>query len=266
MPPARTSRHVPSVQGPSGRSRTCSTPGFPRASGPFQPWAGRTQTDDLKTFYPTSLLVTGFDILFFWVARMIMMGIHFMGDVPFRDVYIHALVRDAEGKKMSKSKGNVIDPLVMIDKLRDRRLQVHLRHAGCPGQGRPPVGGAHRGQQELRQQDMERRPADDVPAGRRAGPVWAPAGPSGFLPDRWIRSRLQRVTREVPEAIETYRFSDAAHSLYGFIWHELCDWYLEAVKPNFYGKVTAFDLAPTASCLLATLLTRSSCSIRLCRS
>ncbi len=210
-------------------------------------------TDDLKTFYPTSLLVTGFDILFFWVARMIMMGMHFMGDVPFRDVYIHALVRDAEGKKMSKSKGNVIDPLVIIDSYGTDSFRFTF--AMLAAQGRDVLLSEERiegnrnfvnkvwNAARLTMSLMENAPVPSV----------APAGPSGFLPDRWIRSRLQKVTREVREAIETYRFSDAAHSLYGFIWHELCDWYLEAVKPNFYGKVTAFDLAPTASCLLATL-------------
>ena len=220
---------------------------------PFSTLGWPDATDDLKTFYPTSLLVTGFDILFFWVARMIMMGMHFMGDVPFRDVYIHALVRDAEGKKMSKSKGNVIDPLVIIDSYGTDSFRFTF--AMLAAQGRDVLLSEERiegnrnfvnkvwNAARLTMSLMENAPA----------PSAVPAGPSGFLPDRWIRSRLQKVTREVREAIETYRFSDAAHSLYGFIWHELCDWYLELVKPNFYGKVTAFDLAPTASCLLATL-------------
>lgn len=220
---------------------------------PFSTLGWPDQTDDLKTFYPTSLLVTGFDILFFWVARMIMMGIHFMGDVPFGQVYIHALVRDAEGKKMSKSKGNVIDPLLMVDKYGTDAFRFTF--AMLAAQGRDVL---------LSEERIEgsRNFVNKIwNASRLTGALMESVSynggdrqPSSFLPDRWIRSRLQKVTREVSEAIDTYRYSDAAHALYGFVWHEFCDWYLELIKPNLYGKVTAFDAQVTASNLYATFI------------
>ena len=224
---------------------------FSSALWPFSTLGWPDSTDDLKTFYPTSLLVTGFDILFFWVARMIMMGLHFMGEVPFGQVYIHALVRDAEGRKMSKSKGNVIDPLVMMDKYGTDAFRFTF--AMLAAQGRDILLSEERiegsrnfvnkvwNASRLTEALLEQTPAADGGKG------------SSFLPDRWIRSRLSRVAREVSEAIETYRYSDAAHTLYSFVWHEFCDWYLELVKPILYGKETAFDAAATASMLRATL-------------
>jgi valyl-tRNA synthetase len=218
---------------------------------PFSTLGWPDQTDDLKTFYPTSLLVTGFDIIFFWVARMIMMGLHFMGDIPFGKVYIHALVRDAEGKKMSKSKGNVIDPLVIIDKYGTDSFRFTF--AMLAAQGRDVLLSEERiegtrnfvnklwNASRLTEMLLEKVSFD-------AGPK-----PSDFLPDKWIRSRVQQVTKGVSEAIDTYRYSDAAHMLHGFVWHEFCDWYLELVKPNLYGKVAAFDPSVTASNLHATL-------------
>ena len=219
---------------------------------PFSTLGWPNETDDLKTFYPTSLLVTGFDILFFWVARMIMMGLHFRHDVPFGEVYIHALVRDAEGKKMSKSKGNVIDPLVMIDKYGTDAFRFTF--AMLAAQGRDVLLSEERieGSRNFVNKIWNAsRLAETLLEGRARKPE---GRSSAFLPDRWIKSRLQRITREVSEAIESYRFSDAAHSLYGFIWHEFCDWYLELIKPNLYGKVTAFDAEATASTLRSTLL------------
>jgi valyl-tRNA synthetase len=218
---------------------------------PFTTLGWPAETKDLKVFYPTSLLITGFDILFFWVARMIMMGVKFMGDVPFGEVYIHALVRDAEGKKMSKSKGNVIDPLIMIDQYGTDAFRFSL--AMLAAQGRDIL---------LSEERIE---------GVRnfVNKIWnasklsfsfigdsfneKASEKSSFLPDQWIRSRTQKMVREVSESIETYRFNEAASIMYNFIWREFCDWYLELIKPNFYGKVTTFNLEATRSTLYRTL-------------
>ncbi|MEN6616092.1 MAG: valine--tRNA ligase [Syntrophorhabdus sp.] len=218
---------------------------------PFSTLGWPDNTQDLKTFYPTSLLVTGFDILFFWVARMIMMGLKFMGDVPFRDVYIHALVRDAEGKKMSKSKGNVIDPLIIIDEYGTDAFRFTLTMLAA--QGRDVL---------LSEERIEgcRNFINKIWNASKLSLSFlgeekpnAAAGASNFLPDRWIRSRAQRVIEEVRESITSYRFNEAANALYGFVWHEYCDWYLELVKPNLYGKVERFDVSATRAAIYSTL-------------
>jgi valyl-tRNA synthetase len=220
---------------------------------PFTTLGWPDDTKDLKTYYPTSLLITGFDILFFWVARMIMMGLKFMGDVPFREVYIHALVRDAEGKKMSKSKGNVIDPLTMIDQYGTDAFRFSLTMLAAQGRdillSEERIEGVRNfvnkiwNASRLTLSLLENVP-DTAPAGERLP----------FLPDRWIRSRTQKVIREVTESIDTYKFNEAATILYNFIWHEFCDWYLELIKPNLYGKVKTFDDATTRRDLYRTLL------------
>jgi valyl-tRNA synthetase len=221
---------------------------------PFTTLGWPEKTDDLKTFYPTSLLITGFDILFFWVARMIMMGIKFMGDVPFREVYIHALVRDAEGKKMSKSKGNVIDPLVIIDEYGTDAFRFSLTMLAA--QGRDIA---------LSEERIEgvRNFANKVWNASRFALTFLediPAIPENtyvssvlFLPDKWIRSKMQKVIREVTESLDAYKFNEAASTLYNFIWHEFCDWYLELIKPNLYGKVTQYDNNATKDTLNNTL-------------
>jgi len=218
---------------------------------PFTTLGWPDKTDDLKTFYPTSLLITGFDILFFWVARMIMMGLRFMGDVPFREVYIHALVRDAEGKKMSKSKGNVIDPLVMIDQYGTDAFRFSLTMLAAQGRdillSEERVEGARNFVNKIWNAS---KLAFTFIEGLKPGPD---GEKSRYLPDRWIRSRAAKVAREVRESIETYRFNDAATSLYTFVWHEFCDWYLELIKPNLYGKATGFDDMKTRETLYKTL-------------
>jgi valyl-tRNA synthetase len=204
---------------------------FSSALWPFSTlgWPGRTR--ELAVFYPTSVLVTSFDIIFFWVARMIMMGLHFMEEVPFRDVYIHALVRDAEGQKMSKSKGNVIDPLEMTDQYGTDAFRFTL--AAFAAQGR----------------DIRMSPERIEGYRNFANKIWNASRfvmmnlDEGFVPnddilkpesslaDRWIVSRLNTVTRDVQAALTEYRFNDAASALYQFIWHEYCDWYVELSKP-----------------------------------
>ena len=203
---------------------------FSSALWPFSTLGWPEKTDSLKRFYPTSVLCTGFDILFFWVARMIMMGLKFMGDVPFRDVYIHALIRDAEGQKMSKTKGNVIDPLEVMEQYGTDALRFTL--AAFAAQGR------------------DIKLAEDRIEGYRnfCNKLW---NASRFVfmnledykgscalderskfssADLWILSRLNRATKEVNEALEAFRFNDAALTVYKFIWNEYCDWYIELTK------------------------------------
>ncbi|MBN2231981.1 MAG: valine--tRNA ligase [Deltaproteobacteria bacterium] len=199
---------------------------------PFSTMGWPDKTPELATFYPTSVLVTGFDILFFWVARMMMMGLKFMGDVPFREVYIHALVRDEHGQKMSKSRGNVIDPLVIIEKYGTDALRFTL--AAMAAQGRDinlaeaRIAGyrnfcnklwnaARFTLMNLADHDPEKDP---------------PAPAERSLADRWIRHRLAETIAATVSAYDEYRFNDAAGTLYHFAWHEFCDWYLELSKPT----------------------------------
>ncbi|OGW24151.1 MAG: valine--tRNA ligase [Nitrospirae bacterium GWB2_47_37] len=187
-------------------------------------------SDDLKTFYPTSVLVTGFDILFFWVARMIMMGLKFMDEVPFRDVYIHALVRDSRGQKMSKSKGNVIDPLLMIDKYGADAFRFTL--AAFAAQGRD-VRFSEERVEGYRHFINKLWNATKFIVSQGRQPSAVNIQPS-TLPERWILSRLAFAADEVNRNLENYRFNDAANCIYHFVWHEFCDWYIEFTKPVLY--------------------------------
>jgi len=208
---------------------------FSSALWPFSTMGWPKKTRDLEVFYPTSVLVTGFDILFFWVARMMMMGLKFMGDVPFRHVYIHALVRDAEGQKMSKSRGNVIDPLEVIEKFGTDAFRFTL--AAFAAQGR------------------DIRLSEERIAGYRnfVNKIWnasrftlgnlqdydpdRPPGKADLnLADKWILSRVNRTIAEVRQGLDSYKFNEAASALYQFLWHEFCDWYIELAKPSLYQK------------------------------
>jgi valyl-tRNA synthetase len=201
---------------------------FSSALWPFSTLGWPEQTPELKAYYPTSVLVTGLDILFFWVARMIMMGLKFMGDVPFHDVYIHALVRDADGKKMSKSKGNVIDPLHVMNEFGTDALRFTLASMASPGRD-----------VKLAEERIEgyRNFANKIwNAARFAlmyldGPRVALPIPQRTIPDRWILTRLNHTIRTVTAELENYRFDRASSAVYHFIWHEFCDWYLELIKP-----------------------------------
>jgi len=203
---------------------------FSSALWPFSTMGWPHQTLELKRFYPTSVLVTGFDILFFWVARMIMMGLRFVGDVPFREVFIHALVRDAEGQKMSKSRGNVIDPLTVIEKYGADAFRFTL--AALAAQGR------------------DIRLSEERIEGYRhfCNKLWNASrfilsNTEGFddtaislsdltldLADRWMVGCLSQLISSVTESLQAYKFNEAAQSLYQFFWHEFCDWYLEIAK------------------------------------
>ena len=195
---------------------------------PFSTLGWPEQTPELKTYYPTSVLVTGLDILFFWVARMIMMGLKFMDDVPFRDIYIHALVRDAEGQKMSKSKGNVIDPLHVMEQFGTDALRFTLASMASPGRDI-----------KLAEERIEgyRNFANKIWNAARFAHMYLadkmdsqPSTDRSF-PGLWIRSRLNAAIQIVTMELEAYRFDRATSALYQFFWHEYCDWYLELIKP-----------------------------------
>jgi valyl-tRNA synthetase len=221
---------------------------FSSALWPFSTLGWPDQTPLLKNYYPTSVLVTSFDIIFFWVARMMMMGLKFMGEVPFEHVYIHALVRDAMGQKMSKSKGNIIDPLGLMEQHGTDAFRFTL--AAFAAQGR------------------DIKLAEDRVEGYRnfCNKIWNAARflYSTSLPyvdsyekiekaealteeDRWIEVHLSSCIQEVTQAIHDYKFNEAANALYNFIWHVFCDWYLELIKPRLYAegeeKVTCASFA-----------------------
>jgi valyl-tRNA synthetase len=206
---------------------------FSSALWPFSTLGWPDQTPELKRFYPTSTLVTGFDIIFFWVARMMMMGLHFMEQVPFRDVYIHALVRDERGQKMSKSKGNVIDPLAVIDEYGADALRFTL--AAMAAQGRDIKLSAQR-------VEGYRNFATKLWNAARFAEINGCVRDHSFDPrktketlNRWIAHETANATRQVTEAIKAYKFNDAAGAIYRFVWNVYCDWYLELIKPVLTG-------------------------------
>ncbi|GAB4389195.1 MAG: valine--tRNA ligase [Thermodesulfovibrionales bacterium] len=229
---------------------------FSSALWPFSTLGWPDDTEDLRAFYPTSALVTAFDILFFWVARMAMAGLKFMGREPFRDVYIHAIVRDAEGQKMSKSKGNVVDPLILIDKYGADAFRFTL--AAFAAQGRD-IRFSEKRVQGYRHfinkiWNATRFIMMNLEGGAASGPVdlaaWAEGQgrePSLPLAGRWIMSRLALAVEEMDRALSEYRFNDAANGVYSFVWHEFCDWYIETAKAEMTDE--------TRRCLLYVLET-----------
>ncbi len=222
----------PKCKGPLRQDPDVLDTWFSSGLWPFSTLGWPKTTAELKIFYPTSCLVTGFDILFFWVARMTMLGLKFMRQVPFREVYIHALLRDAEGQKMSKSKGNVIDPLTVMDQYGTDAFRFTL--AALAAQGR------------------DVRLAEERIEGYRnfANKIWNAArlvltNLDGYDPalakrgtpsvaDRWIVSRLADTVQRVRKGLDGYRFNDAASAVYQFLWNEYCDWYLEIAKRSLY--------------------------------
>ncbi|WP_372928813.1 valine--tRNA ligase [Methyloceanibacter sp.] len=207
---------------------------FSSALWPFSTLGWPDKTPELARYYPTDVLVTGFDIIFFWIARMMMMGLHFMDEVPFRDIYIHALVRDEKGQKMSKSKGNVIDPLELIDSYGADALRFTL--AAMAAQGRDiklsgnRVEGYRNFATKLWNASRFAMMNDCVPQ--------ADFDPTSaqVTVNRWIAGEVERTTAAVTEALEAFRFNDAAAAIYHFIWHIYCDWYLELIKPILMGE------------------------------
>jgi len=207
---------------------------FSSALWPFSTLGWPDDTKDLKVFYPTSALVTGFDILFFWVARMIMMGLKFRDDVPFHDVYIHALVRDEQGQKMSKSKGNVIDPLDVMKEYGTDAFRFTLAAMAAMGRDIKLAEDRISGYQNFvnklwnAARFVQMNPAAVEPMQADSKNV-LDSKDLNFA-ERWIRSRLARTVQEARVAVDAYRFNDYANALYQFTWHEFCDWYIEMSK------------------------------------
>ncbi len=223
---------------------------FSSALWPFSTMGWPDNTELLKQFYPTSVLVTGYDIIFFWVARMLIMGMEFMKEIPFEKVFIHGLVRDSQGRKMSKSLGNGIDPLEVIEKYGADTLRFMLITGNTPGN------------------DM-RFYWERVEGTRNfANKIWnasrfALMNMEGYdkdaelapytLADKWILSRLQDTVKDVTGLLERFELGEAGRAIYDFIWSEVCDWYIELAKPRLYNKEAAAERA-TAQHVLATVL------------
>lgn len=223
---------------------------FSSALWPFSTMGWPDNTELLKQFYPTSVLVTGYDIIFFWVARMLIMGMEFMKEIPFEKVFIHGLVRDSKGRKMSKSLGNGIDPLEVIEKYGADTLRFMLITGNTPGN------------------DM-RFYWERVEGTRNfANKIWnasrfALMNMEGYdkdaelapytLADKWILSRLQDTVKDVTGLLERFELGEAGRAIYDFIWSEVCDWYIEIAKPRLYNKEAAAERA-TAQHVLATVL------------
>jgi valyl-tRNA synthetase len=202
---------------------------FSSALWPFSTLGWPDEAPELKRFYPTDTLVTGFDIIFFWVARMMMMGLHFQNEIPFRDVYIHALVRDEKGAKMSKSKGNVIDPIDLIDRFGADALRFTLAAMAAQGRDIKLSEGRIEGYRNFATKLWNAsRFAELNGCTRVAG--FDPAAAHEPL-NRWILGEAAKAAAETAFAIEAYRFNDAANAVYRFVWSVFCDWHLELAKP-----------------------------------
>ena len=227
---------------------------FSSALWPFETMGWPEQTKELKKFYPTSVLVTGYDIIFFWVARMVMMGLKFGGDVPFRYVFIHGLIRDRYGRKMSKSLGNGIDPVEIIDKFGADTLRFMLITGNTPGN------------------DMRFYEERVESARNFANKIWnasryllmnlegfdksfVPQSSDYTLADKWILSRLEKTRQAVTENLDKFELGEAGRTIYEFIWSEYCDWYIELTKARLYGD----DIRSknTALYVLATVLEKT---------
>ncbi len=220
---------------------------------PFSTLGWPEKTPELEKHYPTSVLVTGFDIIFFWVARMIMQGLKFMDDVPFRDVYIHGLIRDEKGHKMSKTRGNVIDPLEVIDTYGADAMRFSLTALATQGRdiklSMPVIEGYRNFINKI--WNASRFIVMNLQGYK---PDHAPSDDDLSTYDRWILTKLNRTIQEVEESIEAYEFDKAASSIYQFFWAEYCDWYLELVKPILYGGSEG-DKQRTQSVLVRVLTT-----------
>jgi valyl-tRNA synthetase len=214
---------------------------FSSALWPFSTLGWPKQTEELKIFYPTSVLVTSFDILFFWVARMMMMGLKFMGDVPFRDVYIHALVRDEKGVKMSKTRGNVIDPLDIMGEFGADALRFSLTALASQGRDIKLSLSVIEGYRNFMNKIWNASRfvfmnLDNVGTTRRVILNVETTRRVISTLDKWILTNLNRTIKEVEDALDKYEFDKVARMIYQFIWSDFCDWYIELVKPILNGN------------------------------
>ena len=243
--------HVTVAEHDPTKCETCGTPElsqdedvldtwFSSALWPFSTMGWPGDSEALKTFHPTSVLVTGFDIIFFWVARMIIMGLEFTKDVPFRKVYIHGLIRDAEGKKMSKSTGNALDPVEMIDQYGADALRFTLMAQLSAGRDLKFSEQRLEGYRNFMNKIWNAtRFALGAMTDFQTPPEGVDAKPEPTHlsnADKWIIFETGEIERTVERALEEDRFSDAANALYHFVWNDVCDWYLELVKPVVYGE------------------------------
>jgi len=210
---------------------------FSSALFPFSTLGWPEKTPDLARYYPGDVLVTGFDIIFFWVARMMMMGLHFMGDVPFRTVYVHALVRDEKGQKMSKSKGNVVDPLDLIDKYGCDALRFTMAAMAAPGRDVKISTQRVEGYRNFATKLWNATRFAEMNGCARVAD-FDPAQAKGTV-NRWIIGELAGLRIKLDEALAAYRFNDAANLLYATAWGSFCDWYLEVTKPILAGDDAA---------------------------
>jgi valyl-tRNA synthetase len=223
---------------------------FSSALWPFSTMGWPEKTPDLDLFYPTDVLITGPDIIFFWVARMIMMGMKFMGDIPFRHVHINGIVRDASHKKMSKTRGNVIEPLALIEEYGADAVRFTLASMAVPGTDIPFSSDRMKGYSAFANKVwnaarfvlMNLSEKDAAVAPDAIDAVIALEKDDMPLEDRWILHRLNQVSAEIADALDKYRFHEASSQIYQFIWHELCDWYIELVKPVLTGQDVAEEV------------------------
>jgi len=207
---------------------------FSSALWPFSTLGWPEKTKELDTYYQTDVLVTGFDIIFFWVARMMMMGLHFMDEEPFHTVYVHALVRDKNGAKMSKSKGNVIDPLELIDEYGADALRFTLTIMAAQGRDVKLDPARIAGYRNFGTKLWNATRFAEMNGVARNDEFWL--SDAKLTVNRWILTELTRAAREITTAIEAYRFNEAAGAAYRFVWNSFCDWYLELLKPVFMGE------------------------------
>jgi valyl-tRNA synthetase len=202
---------------------------------PFSTLGWPDETKDLKTYYPTSLLITAPDIIFFWVARMIMMGMKFMGDIPYREVFFNGMVRDKFGKKMTKSRGNVIDPLDIIESYGTDAMRFTLLLLSSPGADIPLDPKRMLGYKAFMNKLWNSTRFALMHLDDSVLKTRYEIGELSLI-NRWIKARANHVVREVNDALDSYKFHEASNAVYHFVWHQFCDWYIEAIKPILFSE------------------------------